>query len=131
MQNAAERFLGLKLNEIQELAKDIIFGQLRLVIATMDIEEINTDRDKFLEAVSGNVETELKKSASGSSTSTSRISATNPATLSPCKEAAAKAINDAKISVAEADRAGAIGEANANRDKRIRVSVADSGGHSG
>ena len=56
MQNAAERLLGLRLQEIQELAKDIIFGQLRLVIATMDIEEINTDRDKFLEAVSRNVE---------------------------------------------------------------------------
>ena len=61
MQNAAERMLGLKLDDIQELAKDIIFGQLRLVIATMEIEEINTDRDKFLEAVSRNVETELKK----------------------------------------------------------------------
>ena len=61
MQNAAERLLGLKLNQIQELAKDIIFGQLRLVIATMDIEEINTNRDKFLDAVSLNVEGELKK----------------------------------------------------------------------
>jgi flotillin len=61
MMNAAERLLGLQLSEIQELAKDIIFGQLRLVIATMDIEEINTNRDKFLEAVSDNVETELKK----------------------------------------------------------------------
>ena len=50
MQNAAERLLGLAMNEVQELAKDIIFGQLRLVIATMDIEEINTDPDKFLEA---------------------------------------------------------------------------------
>ena len=49
MQNAAERLLGLRLSEIQELAKDIIFGQLRLVIATMEIEEINTDRDKFLQ----------------------------------------------------------------------------------
>lgn len=47
MQNAAERLLGLSLASIQELAKDIIFGQLRLVVATMDIEEINTDRDKF------------------------------------------------------------------------------------
>lgn len=45
MQNAAERLLGLSLASIQELAKDIIFGQLRLVVATMDIEEINTDRD--------------------------------------------------------------------------------------
>lgn len=61
MQNAAERLLGLKLIEIQELAKDIIFGQLRLIIATMDIEEINSDRDKFLLAVSNNVEIELKK----------------------------------------------------------------------
>ena len=61
MQNAAERMLGLKLDDIQELATDIILGQLRLVIATMDIEEINSDRDKFLEAVSNNVETELKK----------------------------------------------------------------------
>ena len=48
MPNAAERLLGLPMKEIQELAKDIIFGQLRLVVATMDIEEINSDRDKFL-----------------------------------------------------------------------------------
>ena len=61
MQNAAERLLGLKLPQIQELAKDIIFGQLRLVIATMDIEEINTDRDKFLEAVSEMLRQSLRK----------------------------------------------------------------------
>lgn len=61
MQNAAERLLGLSMPAIQELAKDIIFGQLRLVVATMNIEEINTDRDKFLDAISRNVEGELKK----------------------------------------------------------------------
>ncbi|MBQ2709240.1 MAG: flotillin family protein, partial [Clostridia bacterium] len=61
MQNAAERLLGMKIDAIRQVAEDIIFGQLRLVIATMEIEEINTDRDKFLEAVSRNVETELKK----------------------------------------------------------------------
>ena len=127
MQNAAERLLGLKLNEIQELAKDIIFGQLRLVIATMDIEEINTDRDKFLEAVSGNVETELKKIGLRLiNVNVTDISDESGYIIARGKEAAAKAINDAKISVAEADRAGAIGEANANRDKRIQVSVADS-----
>ena len=127
MQNAAERLLGLKLNEIQELAKDIIFGQLRLVIATMDIEEINTDRDKFLEAVSGNVETELKKIGLRLiNVNVTDISDESGYIIALGKEAAAKAINDAKISVAEADRAGAIGEANANRDKRIQVSVADS-----
>ena len=61
MNNAAERLLGLKHEQIQELSKDILFGQLRLVIATMSIEEINSDRDKFLENISKNVDTELKK----------------------------------------------------------------------
>ncbi len=41
------------------------------------------------------------------------------------KEAAAKAINDAKKSVAEKNRDGSIGEANAHRDQRIEVSQAD------
>jgi flotillin len=61
MQNAAERLLGLGLQDIQELAKEIIFGQLRLVVASMNIEEINNDRDKFLTNISQSVETELKK----------------------------------------------------------------------
>ena len=127
MQNAAERLLGLKLQEIQELAKDIIFGQLRLVIATMDIEEINTDRDKFLAAVSSNVEGELKKiglrlinvNVTDISDESGYISALG-------KEAAAKAINDAKKSVAEKERDGSIGEANANRDQRVQVAQANS-----
>ena len=126
MQNAAERLLGLKLQEIQELAKDIIFGQLRLVIATMDIEEINTDRDKFLEAVSRNVEGELKKiglrlinvNVTDISDESGYIDALG-------KEAAAKAINDAKKNVAERDRDGSIGEANARKDQRVQVAQAD------
>lgn len=127
MQNAAERLLGLKLTEVQELAKDIIFGQLRLVIATMDIEEINTDRDKFLQAVSTNVEGELKKiglrlinvNVTDISDESGYISALG-------KEAAAKAINDAKRTVAEKERDGSIGEANARRDQRVEVASANS-----
>ncbi|MGB0745202.1 MAG: flotillin family protein, partial [Opitutales bacterium] len=61
MENAAERMLGLGLAEIKELAKDIIFGQMRVVIATMDIEEINADRDKLIANISTGVEVELKK----------------------------------------------------------------------
>ena len=127
MQNAAERLLGLKLNDIQDLAKDIILGQLRLVIALMDIEEINTDRDKFLEAVSRNVEGELKKiglrlinvNVTDINDESGYIDALG-------KEAAAKAINDAKRSVAEKNRDGSIGEANAVRDERIEVASANS-----
>jgi len=61
MLTAAKRLLGLSPDQIQELARDILFSQLRLVIATMPIEEINADHDKFLEAISSNVEVELKK----------------------------------------------------------------------
>ncbi len=127
MQNAAERLLGLKLVQIQELAKDIIFGQLRLVIATMDIEEINTDRDKFLEAVSSNVESELKKIGLRLiNVNVTDINDESGYIVALGKEAAAKAINDAKRTVAERDRDGAIGEANAKRDQRIQVASADS-----
>ena len=62
---AAERLLGLQSSQIQEMARDILFGQLRLVIATMSIEELNSDRDKFLEAITANVEVELKKIQDG------------------------------------------------------------------
>ena len=127
MQNAAERLLGLKLPQIQELAKDIIFGQLRLVIATMDIEEINTNRDKFLEAVSINVEGELKKIGLRLiNVNVTDISDESGYIVALGKEAAAKAINDARISVAEEDRKGAIGEANAKMDQRVHVANADS-----
>ena len=126
MQNAAERLLGLKLSEIQELAKDIIFGQLRLVIATMDIEEINTDRDKFLTAVSNNVETELKKIGLRLiNVNVTDISDESGYIEALGKEAAAKAINEARIQVAERNREGSIGEANAVRDQRISVAAAN------
>lgn len=126
MQNAAERLLGLRLNEIQELAKDIIFGQLRLVIATMDIEEINTDRDKFLVAVSNNVEIELKKIGLRLiNVNVTDINDESGYIEALGKEAAAKAINDAKKSVAEKDRDGEIGQANARRDQRIQVAAAN------
>lgn len=126
MQNAAERLLGLRLQQIQELAKDIIFGQLRLVIATMDIEEINTDRDKFLIAVSNNVEIELRKIGLRLiNVNVTDIRDESGYIEALGKEAAAKAINDAKKSVAEKDRDGAIGEANAKRDQRVQVAAAN------
>lgn len=122
MTNAAERLLGQRLENIQDLAKDILFGQLRLVIATMDIEEINSDRDKFLANVSANVEAELRKiglklinvNVTDLRDESGYIEALG-------KEAAAKAINDAKKSVAEQNRFGEIGKAEADRDKDIRI----------
>jgi flotillin len=126
MDNAAERLLGLAQDDISNLAKDIIFGQLRLVVATMEIEEINNNRDKFLAAVSANVEAELKKiGLKLINVNVTDINDESGYIEALGKEAAAKAINDAKKSVAEKNRDGAIGEANAHRDQRVQVSSAD------
>lgn len=122
MNNAAERLLGLSMQDIQELAKDILFGQLRLVIATMTIEEINSDRDKFLTNITQNVEAELKKiglklinvNVTDLRDESGYIEALG-------KEAAAKAINEAKISVAEQEKIGEIGKASADRDRDTRI----------
>lgn len=127
MQNAAERLGMLSLTQISDLARDIIFGQLRLVIATMNIEEINSDRDKFLEAISRNVEGELKKVGLRLiNVNVTDISDESGYITALGKEAAAKAINDARVSVAEEDKKGAIGQANAKREERVRVAEAES-----
>ena len=126
MNNAAERLLGLNSDQIQELARDILFGQLRLVIATMSIEEINADRDKFLESISSNVEVELKKiGLKLINVNVTDIKDESGYIEALGKEAAAKAINEAKVSVAEQDKIGAIGQAEANRDTRVRTSLAN------
>ncbi|MEM9919373.1 MAG: SPFH domain-containing protein [Bacteroidota bacterium] len=126
MQNAAERLLGKTTAQIRDISKDILFGQLRLVVATMDIEEINADRDKFLSNVSTNVGAELRKiGLSLINVNITDIQDESGYIEALGKEAAAKAINDAKMSVAEKNRDGSIGEAKARKDQRIQVSAAD------
>ncbi len=126
MQNAAERLLGLGLQDIQELAKEIIFGQLRLVVASMDIEEINSDRDKFLTNISQSVESELKKvGLKLINVNITDIVDESGYIEALSKEAAAHAINAARKSVAEKNRDGAIGEANAVQDEKTQVAAAN------
>lgn len=125
MQNAAERLLELSLDAVQELAQEIIFGQLRLVVASMDIEEINSDRDKFLSHITHSVEAELKKvGLKLINVNITDIHDESGYIEALGKEAAAKAINDAIISVSQKDRDGAIGQAQAVQDQRVQVADA-------
>jgi flotillin len=127
MCNAAERLLGKTTQEIRDIAKDIIFGQLRLVVAMMDIEEINADRDKFLANVSSNVGNELRKiGLTLINVNITDIEDESGYIEALGKEAAAHAINEAKKSVAEKNRDGAIGEALAMKDQRIKTAEANS-----
>ena len=125
MENAAERLLGLNIQAVREQASDIIFGQMRVVIATMDIEAINADRDMLIEKITNGVEVELKKvglrlinvNIKDITDESGYIDALG-------KEASARAINEAKVSVAERERDGEIGAAEAERERRVQVASA-------
>lgn len=125
MQNAAIRLLGLGTQEIKEQARDIIFGQLRQVIASMKIEDINRDRDKFLENIQKSLEPELKKiglvlinvNITDITDESGYIEAIG-------RKAAAVAIQQAKIDVAEQEKKGQIGIAEAEREMHIAVANA-------
>ncbi len=122
MNTAAERLLGLSPEQIQELSKDILFGQLRLVIATMMIEEINSDRDKFLDNISKNVDSELRKiGLKLINVNVTDIKDESGYIEALGKEAAAKAINEAKVSVAEQEKIGETGKALADREKDTQI----------
>ncbi|KIX12580.1 flotillin family protein [Dethiosulfatarculus sandiegensis] len=126
MSLAAERLLSMDREQVEDNAKDIIFGQLRATIATMDIEEINADRENFERKVMDNVETELKKiGLKLINVNITDITDESGYIDALGKKAAAEATNQARIEVAEQERNGAAGEADARREQRIRVAQAD------
>jgi len=122
MAAAAERLLHLTQTQIEEMAKEIIFGQLRLTVASLTIEQINQDRESFLESIRKNVSPELNKiGLSLINVNITDITDESGYIDSIGKKAASEAINQAKIDVAEQEKFGAIGEAEATREKEIRV----------
>ena len=126
MNNAAERLLGLSANDIQDMARDILLGQLRLVIASMSIEELNQDRDAFQENIKKNVEIELKKiGLKLINVNITDIKDESGYIEALGQEAAATAINAAKVKVAEQEMKGETGKADFQRETRVRTSAAN------
>ncbi len=124
MANAAERLLGLQLTQVRDLARDIIFGQMRVVIATMDIEAINADRDQLIERISDGVEGELRKVGLRLINVNIQDITDESGYLNALgQEASSRAINDANVAEANNKRKGEIGVAEAQRDERIAVSA--------
>ncbi len=123
MNNAAERLLGLADQKIRDQAQDIILGQLRLVIATLSIEEINKDREKFMALILENVAQEINKIGLDLINVNVRDITDESGYIEAIgQRAAAEAINTAKVEVAIQDRDGAIGQATAVREQTVRVS---------
>lgn len=126
MQNAATRLLGRTLDEIQQLASEIIMGQMRVVFASMTIEEINNDREKLIASITKGVEVELHKVGLRMINGNIRDIKDHSGYIDALgKEAAAKAINDAQIRVAQENQRGAVGKAEAEREQAIRVANAE------
>ncbi|MCD6475038.1 MAG: hypothetical protein J7K85_02085 [Anaerolineaceae bacterium] len=122
MTNAAERLLGLNQTLIEDMAKEIIFGQLRLTVASLTIEQINQDRESFLDSIRQNVEPELNKIGLYLiNVNITDITDESDYIDSIGKKAASEAINVARVDVAEQEKYGAVGESSAYRERDIRV----------
>jgi flotillin len=125
MQNAAIRLLGQSADEITKQAEEIIFGQLRQVIASMKIEDINRDRETFLQHIQNSLEPELRKiglvlinvNITDITDESGYIDAIG-------QKAASEAIQKARGDVAEELRKGEIRVAEADRDKVVQVASA-------
>jgi len=125
MQNAAIRLLGLSGGQIQAQAQDIILGQMRAVIATMRIEDINRDRQAFMAAVNEAVTAELEKIGLAVINVNIRdIEDESGYIVALGRRAAAEAINQANIDVAEQEKRGETGVAERKRDQRVAVAAA-------
>lgn len=122
MNNAAERLLRISPHQIEEMSKEIIFGQLRLTVASLTIEQINQDRESFLESIRKNVEPELNKIGLYLiNVNITDITDSSNYIESIGKKAASEAVNAAKVDVAQQVKIGAIGEAEAVREQTIKV----------
>lgn len=126
MENAAVRLLGLGRQQIMDQSQDIILGQMRAVIATMNIEDINRDRQAFMakvnEAVSGEIE---KIGLSLINVNIRDIVDESGYIQALGRRAAAEAINQANVDVAEQEKRGNTGVAERERDQRIAVAAAN------
>ncbi|MCZ6635318.1 MAG: SPFH domain-containing protein [bacterium] len=126
MQNAAVRLLGLSRQQVQSQAQDIILGQMRAVIATMQIEEINRDRQGFMSKVNEAVSTEMEKiGLTVINVNIKDIDDESGYITAIGRKAAAEAVNQAAIDVAEQEKMGKVGVAERDRDRRKAVAAAE------
>lgn len=126
MQTAAIRLLGLDMRQVMKQAEDIILGQLRQVIASMTIEDINRNRDKFLDSVQSSLTPELEKIGLVLiNVNITDITDESGYIEAMGRKAASEAIQSAEIDVAQQQKRGKIGVADARREQEVMVAGAD------
>jgi flotillin len=126
MQTAAIRLLGLDSRQVMKQAEDIILGQLRQVIASMTIEDINRNRDKFLDSVQSSLTPELEKIGLVLiNVNITDITDESGYIEAMGRKAASEAIQSAEIDVAQQQKRGSIGVAEAKREQDVMVANAE------
>lgn len=121
-QAAASRLLGIPEDDLKVLLTNNLLGGLRAVVATLKIEEVNKDRNKFLEAAAQAIAPSLDELGL-------KIIDLNMEDLSDndhylenlSKKAVTKAESEAKADIAEMERDGAIKEAAARKEMETTV----------
>ena len=114
LQAAAERFLGMSLQEVQRVIFQTLEGHLRAILGTLTVEEINNDRQSFAQKLTSEATTDLERMGIGVDVLTIQEISDEEGYLDAL----------GKSRTAEVKRDAQIGEAEALRDSKIQSSLA-------
>jgi len=114
LQAAAERFLGMPHDEIKRVIFQTLEGHLRSILGTLTVEEINNDRQSFAQKLTSEAATDLERMGIGVDVLTIQEISDEEQYLDAL----------GRRRTAEVKRDAEIGEAEAQRDSKMKASVA-------
>jgi flotillin len=118
IQNAAERFLDAKDEEVDSIVKNVLEGSLRSIVGTLTVEELNLDRMKFQQAVQDAAKGDLATSGLQIDSFTIQAIRDESGYMDLIgQQETARRERDARMAKAAADQEAAVREAEANQVK--------------
>ncbi len=118
IQNAAERFLEAKDEEVDSIVKNVLEGSLRSIVGTLTVEELNLDRMKFQQAVQDAAKGDLATSGLQIDSFTIQAIRDESGYMDLIgQQETARRERDARMAKAAADQEAAVREAEANQVK--------------
>ncbi len=118
IQNAAERFLEAKDEEVDSIVKNVLEGSLRSIVGTLTVEELNLDRQKFQQAVQDAAKGDLATSGLQIDSFTIQAIRDESGYMDLIgQQETARRERDARMAKAAADQEAAVREAEANQVK--------------
>ncbi len=114
LQAAAERFLGMSHDEIKRVVFQTLEGHLRSILGTLTVEEINNDRQSFAQKLTSEAATDLQRMGIG----------VDVLTILEISDEEQYLDSLGRRRTAEVKRDAEIGEAESQRDSKMKASVA-------